>query len=300
MSGKKHPKLPPAAPAPNYARIPLDRILEPELPARAQMDDHHMTDLIESMRAVGQIVPVTVEKHEGMYELITGHRRFLAARTLAWPDLAAIVYAEGSALKLAQMAHENAMREPLNPAEEAIWMAQAQEQLKLDEAGLVNLFKRSADYIAGRLALLRGDPDVFGAVQRGEISLGVAHQLNRVTEEGMRRYYLDAARRTSPPARVVGQWVTDWKSQQAALAPLGTSGAPAEGSLTAGEGQPLAGDGAGAAVPGSAPAVPAPFFGCALCGGDRDPYNLVNVTVHRWEWEMILKQVEKAAKGLES
>ena len=282
---------------PEFRRIPMGRILEPEMPARAEMDTDKMQELVESMHAIGQIEPVTVEQHDAMYELMTGHRRFLAARRLGWTELSALVYKEGAANKLALMLHENVVREDLNPAEEALFMAQAREQLQLDEAGLCALFKRKSEYIGQRFALLRGDAEIFSALQRREIRLGVAHELNRITDEGMRRYYLDCARRGDPPARVVHQWVQAWIGQERARqAMLSAGGATPAGPPAGDGGASPAGDGAGAAGDVSS-AAPAASFGCELCGGDRDPYNLVTIRIHSWEWERILEQVAKAARG---
>lgn len=283
---------------PDFARVPLAQIMEPELPARASMDIEKMRELVESMRELGQIEPITLERRGEGYQIITGHRRFMAARDLGWTQISALVYKEGSANKLGMMLHENVVRESLNPAEEALFMAEAKERMQLDEAGLVAMFHRTPDYIAGRFALLRGDPDIFGAVQKGEIKLGVAHHLNRISDEGMRHYYLDAAKRSDPPARVVQQWVADWQAQTRGRSMFATPAGGENGVSSAPSiGAAGVGDGDGAA-PESVDAAPSPSFGCELCGGTKDPYNLVNVRLHKWEWEQIQAQVEKAARGL--
>lgn len=282
---------------PELLRVPLDRILDPELAARATMDEHKFAALVASMRAIGLASPVTLERRESMFEIVGGHRRVRAARELKWVEIPALVFAEGKANLFALRLHENIVREDLNPAEEALFMAQARTQLALDEAGLCDLFKCTPDYIAGRFSLLRGDPAIFKALHAGEIRIGVAHELNRIGDDGMRLFYLEAARKGDPAARVVHQWVEDWKLQ--ARPPL-----PIEGGELVGAGAP-GGTNGGApgdpAAPGSgAPAADdtkPPFFGCDLCGGDRDPYNLVHVKMHKWEWAQILDSVAKAGRG---
>jgi ParB family chromosome partitioning protein len=297
MAAKRKGNAHAGAALPRFARVALDRILEPELAARATMSDTRMQDLIESFRTVGQIEPITLEQHEGMFAIITGHRRFLAARHLKWADMAAMVYAEGTAQAAAMMLHENLCREELNPAEEALFMAQAREKFALDEEGLCKLFHRSADYIASRFALLRGDPEIFAALQKGELRLGVAHELNRISDEAMRAYYLDLARRSDPSARVVHGWVNDWLKEKRPPLPIMNHGAAALGGESADGASPLTSEVEPGAPPpdGSAPA--APFFGCELCGGTKDPYNLVEVRMHKWHWTDILESVKRAAKG---
>jgi len=297
VSPKRKQSPPGGAALPSFGRVPLARILEPALPARATMDTAKMDELVESMRAIGQIEPVTLELHEGMFELITGHRRYLAARSLGWPEISALVYEEGAPSKLALMLHENTMREDLNPAEEALWMAQAKEQLELDEAGLVKMFQRSAEYVGQRFQLLRGDPEIFASLQRGEIRVGVARELNRVTDAATRAYYLDAAKRADPPMRVVHRWVVDWLAQEGARqGVMAQGGVAAPGSQDVHSRAGSVGESGGAPSQGAQGAPPA-SFGCQLCGGDRDPYNLIDVRLHKWEWEQIVAQVAKAARG---
>lgn len=282
---------------PEFLKVSIDQIIEPELAARATMDEHKMADLVESFQTVGQIEPITLERKDGMMEIISGHRRYLAARQLRWPTIAAVVYDEGAADVLAMRLHENTVREDLNPAEEAIFMREAQDKLRLDEAGLCKMFHRSADYVAGRLALLRGDPEIFAAVQKQQIKLGVAHQLNRIDDDQMRHYYLHQARLSDPPARVVHEWVESWKNTVRPPLPMPPAGESIDGTTPAGADANLV---QMAPNPGQGQVdlgPPAPQFGCQLCGGNRDPYNLVSVMIHKWEWESLLQQVRKAAGG---
>lgn len=276
-----------------FQRIELTRILPPDTPARATMDEGSMQELVESMRDLGQLEPITVERDDSMFKIITGHRRFLAARELRWAHIAAMVYPAGEPQRVAMMLHENTVREDMNPAEEALFMAEVREKLQLDEAGLMATFKKSAAYIGQRFALLRGDPEIFACLQRGEIRLGVAHELNRITAEDMRRYYLDCARRADPPQRVVHQWVEDWRRQQQPNLGGGTMTAPGP---AAGPGN---GDGsAETAVADGVPAGEKPNpqdyrLECGLCGGHKDPYNLIQVWIHKWHWDDILKAINR-------
>jgi ParB/RepB/Spo0J family partition protein len=289
------PKPEPAPPGTRLMDIPLSQIIEPEIPARAQMSDQKMAELCDSMKAIGLVEPITVEQHDAMFEIITGHRRFLAARQLRWEMIRAVIYAEGTPNILAMRLHENIIREDLNPAEEALYMAQAREKYELDEEGLMRFFHCSQGYLASRFALLRGDPEIFKALQAGEIRVGAAGELNRITDEGMRRYYLDICRRGDHPQRVVHQWVQDWILQSCPPLPgiVNPTGGRADDHS---EGNAAADSSGVPSVPaGFVPPPPAPAIACQLCGGDRDPYNLVSVLIHKWEWQEIVKQVEKAA-----
>ena len=273
-------------PRPRYMLVKLEYIDEPRLAARATMSESAMQELMQSLDDLGQIEPCTLEENNGRFEIITGHRRFLAIRELnriyslrgdlRWTCLKALVYRPGETNVLGTRLHENIIREDLNPAEEAVLMRQAMEQGNLDLPGLCNLFKRREEYISGRFALLRGDPEIFNAVLEGKITLGAAHQLNRITEDKARKHYLEQAKLWSPPARVVESWVREWaKIKQHVLS-----------------------------VEQQAPVEVKPqevteyVDQCALCGGYRDPGNLISIRIHKWEWESIMNQLTQAQKQL--
>jgi ParB/RepB/Spo0J family partition protein len=242
--------------------IPLDLVADPKLPARENMDQAAMEELKQSMQQMGLLSPIVVVKRGEGFEVVAGHRRTLAARALLWPTIRAMVYPADWTDQSAAMLHENIIRENLNAAQEGVFFTQLLEERKLDEEGLCKLVKRSAQYVASRLELLRKDQEVFQALREGRISFAVARELNRFPEEQIRRYHLDQAIRSGTSSRVVEQWYNEWKSYHVPTP-----------------------EGGYAAVP-SAEAVavePSPGIECFMCGGSKDPYNLVSVLIHKWE-----------------
>jgi ParB/RepB/Spo0J family partition protein len=297
MAKSKPEKVIPFSTGPQLIDMPLGQILEPELPARIQMDDQKMRDMIDSLKMIGMAIPIIAERKDGMVEIIDGHRRFLAARELKWERVPVVVYPEGHPQVLAMRLHANIIREALNPADEAVFMAEVREKYQLDEEGLMRFFHCSGEYLGTRFSLLRGDKLVFFALQSGEIRLGAASQLNRISDEGTRRYYLDIARKGDHPERVVRQWVQDWIAQQRPSLPL----------VDADQVRQQAADAVSkyneehfGADPQSAAAGEGQAHGgieCALCGGSKDPWNLITVMMHKWHWDEILRAVEKAGKA---
>lgn len=257
---------------PRLMLIPLDKIVEPELPARESMDERAMAELVDSMREIGLLSPILVFERGGVYEVDAGHRRLLAARQLKWTSIPALVHDSDWDAKEAAMLHENVVREQLNAGEEAIFIAQLIEKYQLDEEGVCAMTRRSPDYIADRMRLIRGDEQVLMSLRRGEISFAVARELNKFTDETMRRYYLDAAIRAGCSSRVVTTWLNEWRSQQSMPA------------VVASETQ--------AVVEQELP--PVHVDACFFCGGAKDPYNLVTVRIHRWELEELQKRLAAA------
>jgi ParB family chromosome partitioning protein len=253
--------------------IRLGLIDEPDLPARETMDQDSLENLQASMAEVGLLSPIVVVVSGERFRVVAGHRRLLAARFLKWEAIRAFIYPAGWRDELAAQLHENIIREDLNPAQEAIFFAQLLERHKLDEAGLCAAVKRTPDYVAARLALLRGDERIFESLRAGHISFAVARVLNRFPDQAMRRYYFDAALRSGTSARVVEEWLRDWQANQ-------VPGAPAAPAPSA----PLA--------PVSVEVTP---IRCFFCGGGLDPYNLVTVMIHKWELAEIQRRLAAAA-----
>lgn len=255
-------------------KIAMDQVLEPELPAREGMDEGKLEELKESMAAMGLLSPILVCEREGVYEIVAGHRRYLAARALGWKEIQAILFDNPAAAKEAAMLHENVVREDLNPGEEAIFIAQLIDKYNLDEAGICKMMCKGANYIADRLRLLRGDPEVLLALRQGKITFASARELNKFDDEVMRRYYLDAAIRSGCASRVVTDWLNQWRASK----------------VTVAEQPPVA------AAANESAAIEPYRMHCEFCGGDKDPYNLVNINVHRWELEEIKKVLARGAE----
>jgi ParB/RepB/Spo0J family partition protein len=264
---------------PEHMIVKLEAILEPALAARCTMSNRDMEELIDSLDTLGQRDPLQLVRRGDMFEIIDGHRRFLAARELnaryahkgelRWTCLRAEVYPENEPNLLAARLHANIIREQLNPGEEAIFMRQAMEQMGLDLAALCRLFHRSESYINSRFALVYGAPEILQAVLDGKINMSSAHQLNRIDNEKSRAHYLDCAMKTNPPGHVVEGWVREYRKMQPYLE---------QATMPAIEPQPQ---------PEPQPVGRA----CVLCGGHLDQENLIEVTFHRWEWENIYKQL---------
>jgi ParB/RepB/Spo0J family partition protein len=254
--------------------VALDMIREPETAMRAHMGGDDFEWLKESMSDVGLLYPLLVFPLDNGYEVADGHRRLLAARELGWGQISCIVFSGPEEAREAAKLHANQIREAVNPAEEAVFIAQLVEKRHLDEAGICKLLHRSPDYIGDRLRLLRQDLQVFEALRRGDINFAVARELNKCDDESQRRYYLDAAIRSGCASRVVTQWIADWRLSAATVDATPAAETP----------------------PAEAPPLEVHMDHCEMCGGDKDPWNLQTIRVHKWEWAQFINEWRKAGK----
>lgn len=260
-----------------YLEIPLGLVDAPELPSRAQMDEHKLDELAADIRRRGLLQPIGVFRHGERFEVVYGDRRSRAAKLAGLVVIPAFVYAsKDSALEGAKWS-ENYHREDLNPADEGVWF---HELLERDCGGdvdrLCDQLGVKRPYAEKRLALVLGDVEVLRAVQREQIKVGCAEQLNRCTDEQMRRYYLDSAIRGGATVAVVTGWIMDWQRSQAAAG--GSATAPAESAAPSAVAQ-------------------TDYFRCVCCDGTDNVHLMIPVNVHQHCKLAILDKLLASYKG---
>lgn len=254
-----------------YKELLLDELMEPPVQVRASIEEEPLQELADSIRAVGLLQPLVVVADGAMYEIVAGHRRYLACRRIYYQPVPCIVHETKSMAKEAAMLHENLYRTDLTAADEALFYAELIEKYDCTEADLCRMVRQSPSYVNQRVELLRFDPEVFQAVRDRKVVFAVARELNRVKDEKHRRFLLRQAMESDATARVVKRWVEDWK-----LDSLPTP-TPAAESAT------------------SPPTVSESESGlrCVICGGTKDPQNLRHVYLHWWELEALEKMLRE-------
>ena len=176
------------------ATISLVEIREPAHVARAVIDEGQLEELAASIRKIGLINPITVKEVEGGYEVVAGHRRFLACRRANLLQARCVVLSARDADATAIQLHENLYRQELSPVEEAAFFAELLPRCHNDTVELAELVKQSLNYVEGRLLLLEGDPEVLAAVAQHELQLGVAAEINKMERKADRDEALHWAR----------------------------------------------------------------------------------------------------------
>lgn len=192
---------------PRDLNLPLELVDDPERPSRENFDEEKLNELIASIRDVGLLQAISVVEANGRYRVLAGHRRLIACRALGHSTIRGRVYPPGTPLAATVQVHENAIREDLNPAEEAQWWWELLErECNGDTNALAALLKLSREHVERRLSLKTGDPDIFSALGQGLIGAGVAEELNRIKDRARRVMYLDAAVRGGATRALVRQW----------------------------------------------------------------------------------------------
>jgi ParB family transcriptional regulator, chromosome partitioning protein len=284
---------------PKYELLPIEQLVEPEIPAREGMDETKLNELAESVREVGYIHPIAVvllpqqESSENAatktrgktrgktspprYEIIDGHRRYKVGVMLQLNALPCLVFVEKDTAREAIKLHTALYREDLSVAEEAAFIADLINKYDYTEEQLCRAVRQKVSWVNERLGILHGNADVFEALRQRKINMAVAKQLNRVKDEAQTRVFLDIVVQGGATAVMTAKWVSEWLARRQPT-----------------NGQPIAAQTETAPAPEAAPGP-----SCFFCKKEDSPYNMQNVWIHEWEKKMIEAQIERASQPID-
>ena len=181
-------------------------------------DEQRLGELADSLASEGLHQPIGVRgpTADGRFEIVYGHRRYLAARMLGWPTMEAHVYAL-DADTLTIRASENLNREQLSAAEESAVCGRFRTA-GFSRAETARRLRHSVSWVDTRLALLECPEDVRAAVHAGALSIGVATQFAGVDHAPYRRELIAEAARTGCTVLQASAWVAAYAADRERIA----------------------------------------------------------------------------------
>lgn len=135
--------------------IPIEKIKSNPYQPRKSFSQDKIKELAQSLKTYGLLQPIIVRKDKGSYYLVAGERRLLAAKSLGWWEIPAIVreYNDSSMAAIALI--ENLQRENLNFLEEASGYKKLIEEFGLTQEVLAQRLGKNQSTIANKLRLLK-------------------------------------------------------------------------------------------------------------------------------------------------
>ena len=186
--------------------LSIDLIDDPDSPVRTTIDENTFQDLVNSIKLVGLIQPIVVRPKNGRYEVVAGHRRFMAARVADFATIPCIVRdlsdTDSDIVKL----HENFSREDVNPVDEARFLASLTEKYNLSIAELSQEIGKSEAYVRSRLEITRWDPVILAALENHQIDYSSARWIAKIENDLLRRDYLQHAVESGITSRTAKRW----------------------------------------------------------------------------------------------
>jgi ParB family chromosome partitioning protein len=167
--------------ATGISRIPVDEIEANPKQPRSDFNEQSLQELAESIRLHDIIQPVTVSKlPNGKYRLISGERRWRAAKIAGIKDIPAYLRHANDAQLLELALLENLQREDLNAMEVSLSYKRMMEELDYTQEQVAERMGKDRSTIANFIRLLKLPPDIQLAVRNGELSMGHARAIINV------------------------------------------------------------------------------------------------------------------------
>jgi len=182
--------IPAGAPAPGLRRVSIDAITPNPFQPRSVFDQDALQELADSIREVGLIQPLIVQEigvqdaaQGPRYQLITGERRWRAARLADLHHVDVIVKEMTSQEMLEVALIENIQRADLNPLEEAQAYLQLSDEFGLTQEKIAARVGRSRVSVTNTMRLLRLPQEVKDGLLLRETTEGHARALLMLDDE---------------------------------------------------------------------------------------------------------------------
>lgn len=145
---------------------------------RATFDPDALVELKQSIAQKGLVQPVTVRKHNGGYQLISGERRLRAVRDLGIDSIPAFIMDVRTDEEMLELAIiENIHREDLNPIDIARGYKRLIDECDLTQEDVATKVGKDRTSVTNFLRLLKLPRRIQESLQSGELTMGHARAL---------------------------------------------------------------------------------------------------------------------------
>ncbi len=186
----------------------------PKVDQRLTIDLEAVKELAASIEEVGLMQPILLTKKGERYEIVWGHRRYLAHKFLGRTQILAKIQELDETQVVIMRATENIFREGITPIEEALIYKTLMETDGMTIDKVAKRMRKSAGIVRRRMELLRMPQILQTAIHEKKINYGVAEALWPLGDEGTIEYYLHFAIENGASVAVVRAWVKEEKDKQ--------------------------------------------------------------------------------------
>jgi len=167
--------------ATGISRIALNEIETNPKQPRHDFDEASLKELAASVKMHDIIQPVTVSRlASGKYRLVSGERRWRAAKLAGLKDIPAYIRQADDQQLLELALLENLQREDLNAMEVSLSYKRMMDELDYTQEQVAERMGKDRTTVTNYIRLLKLPPDIQVAVRSGELSMGHARALINV------------------------------------------------------------------------------------------------------------------------
>ncbi|MEZ6017119.1 MAG: ParB/RepB/Spo0J family partition protein [Planctomycetota bacterium] len=168
--------------------LPLKAIRPNPAQPRKVFDSEHLEELKQSIEAHGLLQPIVVRPlGNGLYEIISGERRWRAARLAGLESIPVMIRTADDKVSLELAIVENVQRQDLDPIEKAKGFHVLAETFGLSHDQIAERVGLQRSTVANLVRLLELPKEIQDGVSAGLIAMGHARALLGVKEAAQQR-----------------------------------------------------------------------------------------------------------------
>ena len=161
----------------NVKEIDINKIFPNKNQPRKNFNKETLEQMAKSIKNIGIISPIIVKQDGDFFEIISGERRWRAARLANFKTVPIIVKKYSDIERVEVSLIENIQRENLNPIEEALTYKKLQNEFFLSQEEIAEKVGKNRATIANFIRLLKLDYRVQDFLKDLKISMGHAKAL---------------------------------------------------------------------------------------------------------------------------
>jgi len=166
-----------------------------------------LQELVESIKQVGLLHPLTVVEEGDGYRIVAGHRRYEAARLAGLEKVPVNVVEVGSEPVERYTLAENIAREDISPVDLGYYFKYLVEEKGMTIAEVARMINKSHTYVSYLIKLVEGPEWLKEAVQREDINWRCAVALLGMPDEDTMMRYAQYIARSGATLAQVEEWV---------------------------------------------------------------------------------------------
>lgn len=166
--------------------IPIDSISTNPYQPRTNFKEESLKELATSIKELGIIQPITVRKTGfNTFELVSGERRFRAAKSIGLKTLPAYIRIANDQESLEMALVENIQRQDLDPIEIALSYQRLMDEIQLTQNELSDRVGKKRSTVTNYLRLLKLDPIIQTGMRDGFLSMGHGRALINIEDRNI-------------------------------------------------------------------------------------------------------------------
>lgn len=197
--------------------IPLSDIIPNEDQPRSDFDKASLEELATSIKHIGLVQPITVvelEDKSGKYMIISGERRYRAAKMAGLETLPAYIRTAEDEQIMEMALIENIQREDLNAIEISLAFKKLIENYDLTQEQLSSRVGKKRATISNYLRLLKLPAEIQMGLKDSKVSMGHARALLAVDDPEMQLAFYEQITRDVLSVRQVEQMVKEYNEPE--------------------------------------------------------------------------------------